>query len=269
MNRRAIVAGQFYPADVREMERMIVACATGAGEARMAPTLLAMVPHAGWIYSGPVCAHTLAQANLPDTLVLLGPNHTGRGERFAVWPEGLWELPGGGLPVDAFLAGKLVAEVPGFASDTEAHGFEHSLEVVLPFLRHFNNNARIVPVCVSARDPKALVEAGEAMAKVLTAWKEPVAMVVSSDMSHYLPEDQAKERDSLALQRILEMDAAGLYDTVARHGISMCGVLPMTLALAAARALGASEAGLAAYATSGDASGDYTSVVGYAGVLVQ
>jgi len=269
MNRRAIVAGQFYPSDVREMEQMIVACATGAGEARMAPTLLAMLPHAGWIYSGPVCAHTLAQANLPDTLVILGPNHTGRGDQLAVWPEGLWELPGGGLPVDAFLAAKLIADVPGFTADVEAHVQEHSIEVTLPFLRHFNNNVRIVPVSVSARDPKALTAAGEALAGVLGEWKEPVALVVSSDMSHYLPENQTKERDSLALQRILEMDAAGLYDTVARHGISMCGVLPMTLGLTAARAMGATETSLAAYATSGDASGDYSSVVGYAGVLVQ
>ncbi len=269
MNRQAIVAGQFYPGDVREMERMIAACATGAGEARMEPTLLAMTPHAGWIYSGPVCGRTLAQANLPDTLLLLGPNHTGQGHPLAVWPEGLWELPGGGLAVDAFLAARLIADAPGFTADTEAHAGEHSLEVVLPFLRHFNNNARIVPVAVSLRDPEALLAAGEAVASVLRAWKEPVAMVVSSDMSHYLPEDRAKERDSLALQRILELDAAGLYETVVRHRISMCGVLPMTLALAAARALGATEASLVAYATSGDASGDHTSVVGYAGVLVQ
>lgn len=269
MDRQAIVVGQFYPGDAQDMERMIVACASGAGEARMEPTLLAMVPHAGWPYSGPVCCHTLAQANLPDTLLLLGPNHTGQGAPLAVWPDGVWQLPGGGLPVDDALAARLIAQVPGFSADTAAHAGEHSLEVVLPFVRHFNNNARIVPVAVSLRDPAALIAAGEALAEALRGWPEPVGILVSSDMSHYLPHDKAKERDALALQHVLELDAAGLYETVARHRITMCGVLPMTLGLAAARALGASRADLTAYATSGDASGDYTSVVGYAGVLVQ
>ncbi|EPR44245.1 UPF0103/Mediator of ErbB2-driven cell motility-containing protein [Desulfovibrio sp. X2] len=268
MNRRPIVAGQFYPTDVHELERMIVTCAEGAGESEMEPTVLAMVPHAGYIYSGQVCGQTLAQANLPDVVVLLGPNHTGRGAPLAVWPDGAWELPGGGLPVDESLAAAIVGAGHGFRADTAAHEHEHSLEVVLPFLRHFNNNIRVVPVAVSARSPESLLEAGQALAEAMAALPDRAAIVVSSDMSHYLPHDKAKERDSLALERILSFDPEGLYRVVADHGITMCGVLPMVLGMHAARVLGAQNARLAAYATSGDASGDYTSVVGYAGVLM-
>nr|WP_235695915.1 AmmeMemoRadiSam system protein B [Alkalidesulfovibrio alkalitolerans] len=268
MDRTPIVAGQFYPGQSNDLERMIVACATGAGEADMAPALLTMVPHAGYVYSGQVCGRTLAQANLPDLLVLLGPSHTGRGAPLAVWPDGVWELPGGGLPVDTPLAAHLAQMVPGFSADTAAHLGEHSLEVVLPFLRHFNNATRIVPVAVAARDKDALIQAGKGLAKTLAAWPERAAIVVSSDMSHYLPEDKAKERDALALENVLAIDPVGLYDTVIGHGISMCGVLPMTLGLAAVEELGATSARIAAYATSGDATGDHTSVVGYAGVII-
>ncbi|WP_029898386.1 AmmeMemoRadiSam system protein B [Desulfohalovibrio reitneri] len=268
MNRRPIVAGQFYPADVQGLERLVLECARGAGEPDAEPTMLAMTPHAGYVFSGPVAGKTIAQANLPDTIVLLGPNHTGMGSPMAVWPEGTWELPGGGVEVDAELAAYLIDKVDGFESDSRAHEREHSLEVVLPFLRHFNNNVRVVPVAVAERDPRRLLRAGEQLAEALRGSGRDAAMVVSSDMSHQLPQEEAKRRDSLAIDKILEFDPEGLYRTVAENDITMCGVLPMTLAMRAARELGAENARLVEYRTSAEASGDYSHVVGYAGVIL-
>jgi AmmeMemoRadiSam system protein B len=187
----------------------------------------------------------------------------------AVWPDGAWRIPGRDVPVEAALAEALLAAAPGLSADRAAHLGEHSLEVLLPFLTAVRPDCRIVPVAVGEPRPAVLAETAAAMAGVLAAWAGPVSIVVSSDMSHYLPEAAAKKRDSLALARVLALDPQGLLEVVRREDISMCGVLPMTLGLLIARALGAASARLAAYATSGAVSGDYNQVVGYAGVIVE
>jgi AmmeMemoRadiSam system protein B len=268
MNRQAVVAGQFYPGQPRVLADTVASFLAAAEAKDAAPTIAAMVPHAGYVYSGAVAGRTLGSANLAPTVVLLGPNHTGLGRPLAVWDEGLWELPGGGLMVDETLAASLIDAVPGCAADYEAHVHEHSLEVVLPFLSALNPATRIVPVAVSERRPEALITAGKALGAALLAAGRPVSLVVSSDMSHYVTQAQAKARDSLAVERMLALDPAGLYEVVRAKGISMCGVLPMTLALAAALEMGATSARLAAYATSGEASGDFERVVGYAGIVI-
>jgi AmmeMemoRadiSam system protein B len=238
------------------------------GEPGTGRTLLAMAPHAGYVFSGAVAGRTLGSARLPRRILLLGPNHTGLGARLAVWPSGAWHIPGGQLAVDHVLADALMAEDPRFTADTAAHIQEHSLEVLLPFLRALDRETVITPVAVAERDPGVLMELGAAVARVLGAAGEPVAMVVSSDMSHYVSHERAGELDRQALDAALTLDPRRLYATVAEKGISMCGVLPMTLALAAAHGLGATEARVVEYATSGEVSGDYDRVVGYAGLLV-
>lgn len=268
MHRQAIVAGQFYPGQPRVLAETVSHFLAAAEAPGAAPTIAAMVPHAGYVYSGAVAGKTLGSARLAPTVILFGPNHTGMGRPLAVWEEGFWELPGGGLNVDEALADALIEAVPGFVADFDAHLHEHSLEVVLPFLAAINPDTRIVPVAVSERRLEALLAAGKALAGVIKAAGQPVSLVVSSDMSHYVTQAQAKARDSLALEKILALDPAGLYEVVRAKGISMCGVLPMTLALSAALELGATSARLAAYATSGEASGDFERVVGYAGVIV-
>jgi hypothetical protein len=267
--RQPLVAGRFYPGNPAELRREVEAYLAKAQPESDAPTILAMVPHAGYVYSGAVAGRTLGAANLADTLILLGPNHTGRGRRLAVWPDGAWVIPGGQIPVDADLAEAFLAAEPRLAADTAAHLGEHSLEVLLPFLRQRNPACRIVPVVVSEPDPDVLGEVAVAMAGVVRNRTEPVSIVVSSDMSHYVPVDTAKRLDALALSRALALDPPGLWRVVRESGISMCGVLPMVLGLHLANALGAGEAKLAAYATSGDASGDMSQVVGYAGLLAQ
>lgn len=267
--RRPVVAGRFYPADPAELRREVAGYLAGADPSLTGPALLAMVPHAGYVYSGAVAGRALGAAALPDTVLLLGPNHTGRGQRLAVWPGGAWEIPGGAVPVDAELARALCAADDRLVPDVQAHVGEHSLEVVLPFLWVKNPATRIVPVAVSEPDPRVLAAVGAAMAGVLGDIPERVGIVVSSDMSHYVPREAARERDALALTRVLDLDPLGLWDVVRREGITMCGVLPMALGLFIAKALGAREAVMAAYATSGEVTGDMEQVVGYAGVIVR
>lgn len=267
--RQPVVAGRFYPGDPAALRREVEAYLAEARPEGNAPTILAMSPHAGYVFSGSVAGRTIGAANLADTLILLGPNHTGRGRRLAVWEDGSWSVPGFLVPVDAGLAGAFLAADTRLSADRSAHLDEHSLEVLLPFLCLAQPGCRIVPVTVSESDPQALREVAGVMAGVLRERSEPVSIVVSSDMSHYVPHETAKHRDALALDRVLALDPDGLYHVVREAGITMCGVLPMVLGLHLATALGATEARLAAYATSGDASGDFSQVVGYAGVLVQ
>lgn len=274
MLRRPIVAGKFYPGGRDALEAAVRGYLATAPRHDAVRAIVTMVPHAGYFYSGAVAGMTLGWADLPDRLVLLGPNHTGRGAPLAVWDAGSWETPLGRTDVDEPLAVALLDRDRRFTADREAHLGEHSIEVVIPFLQAKKPLARILPIAVAEPRLDVLISAAESLAEVIRAQSSaqstetPVAMIVSSDMSHYLPDAETREQDALALKAILALDPEGLYATVRTHGISMCGVLPMTLALATARRLGASHAELASYATSGEASGEYDRVVGYAGALV-
>jgi len=199
---------------------------------------------------------------------MLGPNHTGMGRPLAMWSAGSWLTPLGPADIDEGFAAKLLEAEPRLTADQAAHVREHSLEVVLPFLQVALGDFSFVPVAVSEHRLSELAGVARSVAGVIRNMPGPVSMVVSSDMSHYVSQEQAKEMDSMALSAVLRLDPPGLYATVREMGISMCGVLPMTLGLMIAMELGASKAEMAAYATSGDVSGEYGRVVGYAGVLV-
>lgn len=268
MQRHPVVAGRFYDADPAKLNSMVDGFLALGDEKKAAKTLLAMVPHAGYVYSGAVCGKTLGMANLESTILLLGPNHTGRGDRFSLWAEGTWHIPGDSVPIDMELATALLAASPLITADTAAHMGEHSLEVILPFLRRLNPQTTIVPIAVSAHVFDDVQAVGEAIGLALTAFGRSVSIVVSSDMSHYISHDAAKQKDSLALEAAVNLDPRGLFNTVRENDISMCGVLPMTTGLFAAKTMGATKGELVAYATSGEVSGDFEQVVGYAGVLV-
>ncbi|MDY7001005.1 MAG: AmmeMemoRadiSam system protein B [Thermodesulfobacteriota bacterium] len=268
MDRQPVVAGQFYNGRENALRSEVQKYLALASEKSGRPTILAMSPHAGYVYSGAVAGRTLGRADLAGTVLLLGPNHTGQGRALAVWPEGRWFTPLGGVAVDSDLADKLLCEEDRLSPDYRAHISEHSLEVMLPFLAVINPEVRIVPVCVSENRYEILASVGAGIARTLKKWSDPVSIVVSSDMSHYISHNQAKARDALALESIIALDPEGLLGVVRKNSISMCGVLPMTLGLVVAKALGAASAEVAAYATSGDASGDFERVVGYAGVIV-
>jgi len=225
-------------------------------------------PHAGYMYSGPVAAHAyyrLAAEGKPDVVVLLGPNHTGYGSALAVMNEGFWRTPLGDLEIDGESANRIVRESRIVDVDDSAHRFEHSIEVQLPFLQYLYGSAfKIVPICFLMQDLTSAREVGQAVAKVLAGKNSLV--IASSDMTHYEPHEMAEKKDKVALEAIEEMDEAKFYSTVEAHNMSICGYGPITALIVAAKILGAKEAKLLCHKTSGDVTGDYSSVVGYAAV---
>jgi len=266
-DRPPVVAGQFYTNDPDALRLEVRGYLEGAERKSSVHSILAMAPHAGYYFSGAVAGATLGRANLAETVLLLGPNHTGLGKPFAVWPSGRWHYPGGALQVDTELVEHLCAQESRLTPDTLAHQREHSLEVMLPFLAEINPATRIVPVCVSQPDLVTLLAVGKAIGRALRAFSRPVSMVVSSDMSHFVTHEMAQELDAKALDPALALNPTKFYETVRGESISMCGVLPMTLALSAACELGASQSEITAYATSGEINGETRRVVGYAGMI--
>jgi MEMO1 family protein len=267
-DRQPAVAGQFYTNDAEALRTEVEGYLSQAQPKNEAHTILAMAPHAGYYYSGIITGVTLGQANLGETILMLGPNHTGMGKFFAVWPDGRWLYPGGSLSVDAELAALLCEQEPQLTPDTLAHQREHSLEVMVPFLAAINPQTRIVPICVSQPSLDTLLGVGKAIGRALRGFPRSVSILVSSDMSHFVHHDLAKEQDSQALEPALHLDPIHFYETVRGNNISMCGVLPMTVGIAAALELGASETEITGYATSGQVNGEMRRVVGYAGMLV-
>ena len=267
VERAPAVAGTFYPDDAASL-RATVARLVGQGEAPAEDALAIVAPHAGYVYSGGIAGEVYRSVRVPSHVVVTCPNHTGMGARAAITSHGTWRIPGHAVPIDEPLAEELRG-VAGLTEDERAHAREHSLEVQLPFLVHRNPGVRFVPVCLGMLPYESCVRIGTALADVVIRHGGDVLLVASTDMSHYLPADVAKEKDRLALERIEALDPRGLYDTVLEHGISMCGFIPTTVTLIAAAALGATEARLVRYGSSGDASGDYSRVVGYAGFVIR
>lgn len=267
--RPPAVAGRFYPADrtaVRaEVDGFLRAGAPAAGPRRAA---CVMAPHAGYVYSGAIAGRVFAAVDVPETVVVLCPNHTGRGARIAVAPDGAFRVPGGDVAIDAEVADAITARVPGARRDAEAHRFEHAIEVELPFLVARRADVRIVPIVLSGLTADAAVSLGEATCDAAAAVGREVLVVASSDMSHFLADDDARAVDRVALEPLLEADPERLYRTVVDRDISMCGFIPATAMLGFAARAGAAAPELVGYATSGDAFGDRDRVVGYAGVVV-
>ena len=274
-SRRPVTAGTFFPASAKDLTAVLDLFYNqpgGEAEKSFPGAVLVMVPHAGYVYSGAVTAKTLRQAPLPRRVILLGPCHQHRGAGLSLWPGKSWLTPLGEVPVDQDFYRLLLDRRADFAFDAAAHAHEHSLEVILPFLQARRPDVTISPIAVSRSDPEGLRLAGDALASAVqvcaTADAERPLIIVSSDMSHYLSQDKTEERDSLAISSLSPRDPLALYRTVAENDITMCGVLPMTLGLFAAQNLGATEASLVCYSTSGAVSGDFNRVVGYAGVIV-
>lgn len=268
MDRQPVVAGRFYPGIKESWQKEVRTYLKNDYQEEKDKAMMAMVPHAGYMFSGPVAGKTLSKTRINDQIILLGPNHTGKGKSLAVWPEGSWEIPGEQIKVDQDLAQEIVDSYPGLTSDYDAHLHEHSLEVVLPFLLTINPNLKIVPISVSEPELRTLIQAGQALAKVIQNQPNQTTVIISSDMSHFIPFEMAKKKDQMAIEAILKLDPENLYQVVRDNNISMCGVLPMTIGLSLANSLKAKKAELVQYATSGDFTGDFNQVVGYAGIVI-
>jgi AmmeMemoRadiSam system protein B len=265
--RQPAVAGAFYPGDADELRETVHQLLPQA-PARAHVGIVA--PHAGYIYSGAIAGKVFAATNIPRRVIVLAPNHTGRGARCSVWSRGAFVLPGDLVPVDEELCHKLIAAdvVPRFTHDREAHTREHALEVELPFIRARRHDALITPIILGGLDGDECIALGQALAAVVAELGEAVLVVASSDMSHYLPDEVTRQIDRHAIAPMLACDPRRLYDVVSSEDITMCGILPVTTMLSYARARGASKGELVAYGTSADTSGDRGRVVGYAAVTV-
>ena len=267
MIREPVVAGRFYQGTAAGLRAEV---ARYVDEKRKKCRAIGIVsPHAGFMYSGPAAGAAFSAVNLPDTFVILGPNHTGYGKPGAIQTTGAWKTPLGTVKIDEAL-GKAILSGSDFLEEDEiAFASEHSIEVQLPFIQYFKKEFSFVPICLGTAQLSHLTDTGEAIAKAVKHLKKEVLLVASSDMSHYEPQADAERKDKSALEAILNMDEKLLLKKVAAENISMCGFGPVSSVLVAGRALGAKSAKLVKYMTSGDTSGDYSAVVGYAAVAIE
>jgi len=265
--RPPAVAGSFYEGSPDRLRAQVQACfAENPGTATKEQFVGAVVPHAGLMYSGHVAAAFYGMAELPRRFIILCPNHTGLGHAAAINREGEWRTPLGNVAVDTELAAALMSRTKLLAEDSKAHAREHSLEVQLPFLQQLLGNFTFVPICLGAPNYAYCEEIGNAIADVVRA--QPAAILASSDLNHYEDQQETLRKDQRAIDAVLALDPQRLWQVVNDEDISMCGFVPTTTMLIAAKKLGATTARLIKHATSGDINGDYGHVVGYAAILI-
>ncbi len=267
-----VAAGTFYPSKPEVLKQLITQCF----EHRLGPGKIPklhfppegklfglIVPHAGYIYSGPVAAHSyflLGENGFRWTL-LLGPNHTGLGRDFSLMSSGFWRTPLGDVKIEEE-AGKLLKGIPSIEEDSSAHLREHSLEVQLPFLQYLSPQTQILPLCISSPYLEEIKDVGRQIGELLKDDREFV-IIASTDFSHYHPHSLALKLDQLALEAIFNFDSDLLWERVHNIPISMCGYAPVIALMEACKVAHALDCRLLKYATSGDTGGDYSQVVGY------
>ncbi len=267
MLRPPAAADRFYPADPAALRSQLDSLIPPWKEEKRQTALAVISPHAGYVYSGSVAGETMARVRIPETVLILGPNHHGVGQPVALGTRD-WDMPFGRVPIARELAVKILKNSTIIIDDDTAHQFEHSLEVQVPFLQYLRDNLKIVPIVISHLSFAECRETARDLVTGIRELGEEVLIVASTDMTHYEPRRIASKKDRLALERITALDPAGLYDTVIDNRISMCGIIPTTVALLAALKMGAMRAELVRYTDSGEAAGDTGQVVGYAGLIV-
>lgn len=267
MIRNPVVAGQFYPANPEELKKQIESFVVG--ETKKEDVLGIVSPHAGYMFSGPVAGAVYSRISVPDKVIILGPNHTGRGELCSIVTGGSWATPLGEVKIASELGKSTLNNSQYLQEDTLAHQFEHSIEVQLPFLQYFNPSVSFVPICLACADYACCEDIGSAIGKVVKNIGEKVLIIASSDMTHYESANTAKDKDMQAIDAILKLDEKLLLEKVRDFNISMCGYIPATVMLIACKKLGAKKGKIVKYQTSGDILGDYSEVVGYAGIIVR
>jgi MEMO1 family protein len=266
MIRKPAVAGAFYSASPSQLEATIRSMVQ-PGAAREKVVGL-VCPHAGYPYSGHVAGVTISRIQFKNTFIILGPNHTGQGVPFSIMTEGEWQTPLGNVAVNSNLAKGLLSASSYLEEDTAAHRAEHSIEVQLPFLQYFKHDVQIVPVVLGPSDGESYKALGEEIAAYLRQSGQEAVILASSDMTHYESQEAASRKDKMAIEAILKLDAGLLIRRIEEYNITMCGYGPVLTLISAAKSLGAKRAELVRYQTSGDVTGDYKAVVGYAGIII-
>ncbi|MCK5595378.1 AmmeMemoRadiSam system protein B [bacterium] len=267
MLRNPAVAGQFYPASKKqlicEIEKHI------DREASKEKILGVVSPHAGYMCSGETAALTLSKVEIPDNIIILGPNHIGAGARFSIMAHGAWKTPMDNVNINENLAKIILSKTGLIKEEEEAQIYEHSIEVQLPIIQYLRNDFEFVPIVVSYGDIEQYQEIGYAIAGAIEDFKKEVLIIASSDMTHYESAETAKTKDNLAIESILKLNEVELFSRVHKHGISMCGCGSACIMLTACKKLGAKDAELVKYTNSGEVTGDFDQVVGYAGILIK
>jgi len=265
--RKPAVAGRFYSGTSEVLAREISKLLPSTPEPVKEKAIGVISPHAGYIYSGELAAKTLSSIEIPETVIIIGTNHTGSGAPIALSTNS-WDMPFGPVPVDAEISSFLLSNSPHIVQDELAHQNEHSLEVQIPFLQQLQKNLSIVPLVISRISCSLCQEIGETLTSAIKTSGKNVLLLASTDMSHYESREAAEKKDHLALKYVQELEPEKLYHTVLDNKISMCGFIPVTITLFAAKLLGATSTRLIGYTDSGYVSGDTNQVVGYAGLTI-
>lgn len=266
MIRQPAVAGSFYSRDAAQLKSDIEGFVIK--DCKKQVVLGIVSPHAGYMYSGRVAGNLYSRIKIPDTVIILAPNHTGYGAPYSIWPGGLWRTPLGDVKVDEEVVNELVRTCNLVEKDLEAHLYEHAAEVQIPFIQYFNPHSKIVAMVISSRDITDLKNIGKSLSSVLQKLRPDALVAASSDMTHHESQVSASRKDRIAIDEILALNEDNLYNKVHEMHITMCGIYPAVIMLACSKERGAKKAELVRYETSGDITGDYDQVVGYAGIMI-
>jgi hypothetical protein len=277
MIRQPAVAGFFYPDNPEVLKDTIENCfldERGVGEIPILNSfdgtdypIHIMVPHAGYQYSGAIASHSyckLVQNGFPEVFIILSPNHTGLGSEISVFNEGQWITPLGNVDVDSEFADSIISHSNIATADFSAHIREHSIEVQLPFLQYFSNDFKIVPITMGSQSFSASSDLAKAIFDAGNDLNKSYAVIASTDLSHFNNQEKANKVDGFVLEDIEEMNEFKLFEEVVQYNITMCGYGPVITTIYLSKMSNKNNSEILAYGTSGDVTGDFTSVVGYA-----
>jgi AmmeMemoRadiSam system protein B len=266
--REPVVSGYFYPSGKAHLLRMLETFIER--DTQKEKVIACMVPHAGYIYSGKTAGITYSRIEIPESIIILGPNHTGYGEPYSVSDHDKWLTPLGEVEIDKEIRDLLVEKSRYLQKDEIAHIREHSIEVQIPFLQFLRKNIKIVPITLMGYvDNPAWFEIGEDIAEVIKEVNRDVLIVASSDMTHYQPHKVAEEKDNYVIEAICMLDEDEVIRRIEEKDVSMCGYSGVIVSIVASKILGAKKGQLIYYTTSAETSKDYSEVVGYAGVIIK
>lgn len=261
-----MVSGQFYPAEKENIVSLIENFKPKESAKISAKAVI--LPHAGYVYSGRVAVTTVSRVLAKRQVLILGPNHTGHGGDFALWAKGSWKTPFGKIDIAEKLARNIIEKGTYIKEEYLAHKFEHSIEVELPILSYFFDSFYFVPIACQASSISVYQNVAFQIYEGIKSENEDIFLVASTDMTHYEPDATARKKDRDALDCIINFDEEGLVKKVSKDNMSMCGIAPVAILINLIKRLGAKKAQVAKYETSADSSGDFSSVVGYAGVII-
>lgn len=281
MRREAVVSGQFYPDNPSDLKGLIEKFSPKGsfplrgrssplrGRSRKISAKGVILPHAGYVYSGRVAVTTISEVLPKKRLLILGPNHSGKGVEFSLWGQGTWKILDKEIKIDEELAAAILNEGGRIHEDTLAHTMEHSIEVQLPIFDYFFGDFKFVPIACKRGSLKGYREAAEQIFQAIKKMENEVLLVASTDLTHYEPDQVARKKDRRAIEAIIDLDEGELVKRIHKEDITLCGEAPLAIFISCLKMLGAKKSQVALYQTSGDITGDKSTVVGYAGIIIQ